>query len=216
MTNEQIIDAVRECRYLLIIFLIMNYFLSDLILKRREMRKVIAMLKGFTGKTREDSEWSSVAIMKSLSLKSIDAFSWEIRSYLQQRFSVWSVSEIGEYIIKIEDSGMSKERIDYLKRWIKEAINNLGAKRMAELVIKITADNLSNNDGSQNVYLITARNYITDAVIERHDYDDFIRALDEKANNRNNNYPDNARVVLNSTIITLNHLALTRKIGSNR
>lgn len=204
-----------ESKIFIIVIVVMAYFLSDLILKRREMRKVIVMLKGFTGKTREDSEWSSVAIMKSLSLKSIEAFSWEIRSYLQQRFSVWSVSEIGEYIIKIENSGMSKQRTDNLKRWVKEAINSLGAKRMAELLIKITADNLSNNDGSQNVYLITARNYITDAVVERHDYDDFIRALNEKANNHNNNYPDNARVVLNSTIITLNHLALTRKIGSN-
>lgn len=204
-----------ESQIFIIVIVVMAYFLSDLILKRREMRKVIVMLKGFTGKTREDSEWSSVAIMKSLSLKSIEAFSWEIRSYLQQRFSVWSVSEIGEYIIKIENSGMSKQRTDNLKRWVKEAINSLGAKRMAELLIKITADNLSNNDGSQNVYLITARNYITDAVVERHDYDDFIRALNEKANNHNNNYPDNARVVLNSTIITLNHLALTRKIGSN-
>ncbi len=211
----QVINELRESRYYIIVIIVLVYILSRLLNERREMKNVITLLKGFAGKTREDSEWSSITIIKKLPLKTIIAFSWEIRAYLQQRFTIWNVSEIGEYIIKIEDSGMSKERIDYLKRWINEAINNLGAKRMAELVIKITADNLSNNDCCQNVYLITTRNYITDAVVERHDYDDFIRALDEKANNRNNNYPDNARVVLNSTIITLNHLALTRKLGSN-
>lgn len=195
----------------LIAIVVLAYFLQSSYLKGKEMKKQLRLLKGFIDNLKEDSLWSSLAILDSMSYRNIHNLSQEIRSYYREQMKRWSALEIGEYIDSLEKSGMSESKISLLSNWLKEGIAFMGATRTAEIFIKLTSDSLRNFDNNEHIFLMKTRSYITKSVIGRQDFNEFITYLAQAANTLDNGYPDDAKILLKSEIIKLKHLATLRK-----
>ncbi len=197
--------------FAIIAIVVLAYFLQSSYLKGKEMKRQLQLLKGLINNIHEDSTWSSLSILDSMSYRTINDLSQEIRSYYRQHMKIWSATEIGEYIDSLEKSGMSAVKIELLCRWLREGIAFMGAARTAEIFIKLTSDSLRNFDNSEHNYLMKTRSYITKSVVGRQDFNEFIKYLMQTSETHDNGYPDEAKILLKSEIIKLKHLATLRK-----
>lgn len=195
----------------LLIIVVLVYFLQSSYFKGKEMKKQLRLLKGLINNLKEDSLWSSIAIMDSMSYRNLHDLSQEVRAHYRQQMKIWSATEIGEYIDSLEKSGMSAVKTELLCRWLREGIAFMGATRTADIFIKLTSDSLRNFDGNEHNYLMKTRSYITKSVVGRQDFNEFITYLAQTANTLDNGYPDEAKILLKSEIIKLKHLATLRK-----
>ncbi len=197
--------------FALLTIVVLVYFLQSSYFKSKEMKKQLQLLRGLITNLKEDSIWSSIAIMDSMSYRSISNLDQEIRAYYHQQMKVWTALEIGEYIDSLEKSGMASSKIVLLSSWLKEGLAFMGTTRTADIFIKLTSDSLRNFDGSEHSYLMKTRSYIYKSIVGRLDFNEFITYLAQMANTLDNGYPDEAKILLKSEIIKLKHLATLRK-----